>query len=511
MRLLRYITAIWTACLITMSQVLIVGTTVQAQSDKPEVILEEGFEVAFVTDPFCATGRCQVPAGWEVWWVPRRETDPEGINFQPQSDRTNAPGKFKSGTAAQRIYVERATFTGGIRRVISKVKVGSRIRFSAVAQVWSTNDEQAFSARPSSDIKVRLGIESLAGEVSTASAFNPGVVWSPETDAKDKFGSLSVEIEAKSSTIVLYTYGTMKDPVRHNEMYVDDVLVEYVAPPPGAVADAPKTPGPGLAIAASQGVTPSAALTSSVTAAPVLTLAPTSTPATSASGKTYKVVSGDTVGGIAARFGLSDDDLRRLNGLRTDLLSIGQELILEAPPVPPTPTPRPPGPGTAVAAAPAAPQFGLLCVEAFYDNNGDGRRQSETGEDLVPNVFFSISSAGQIVTTRLTDGINEPFCIQNLLAGNYTVGATTLQSYNATTPLNDTKVVQGGNAARFSIGLRRVDAGNKIVVPNQGNASAPVKGLADMALPILAVGLGALLVVGGLVFGVSFYLRQRRI
>jgi hypothetical protein len=32
-----------------------------------------------------------------------------------------------------------------------------------------------------------------------------------------------------------------------------------------------------------------------------------------------------------------------------------------------------------------------------------------------------------------------------------------------------------------------------------------------MALPILAVGIGALLVVGGMFFGVSYFLRQRRI
>ena len=56
----------------------------------------------------------------------------------------------------------------------------------------------------------------------------------------------------------------------------------------------------------------------------------------SASGKTYKVQSGDTVGGIAARFGISMDDLRRMNGLTTDFLSIDQELLLEAPPTPPT-------------------------------------------------------------------------------------------------------------------------------------------------------------------------------
>ncbi len=88
---------------------------------------------------------------------------------------------------------------------------------------------------------------------------------------------------------------------------------------------------------------------------------------------------------------------------------------------------------------------------------------------------------------------------------------TTLQTYNATTPLNDTKVVQGGNASRFSVGLRRPESGSKVIVPTQASASGPARGLGDMALPILAVGIGALLVVGGMFFGVSYFLRQRRI
>lgn len=480
-----------------------------AQSGKPELPFKEDFEAPFVTDPFCSSGRCKVPAGWEVWWVPRRETDPEGVNFQPSADRVTAPGRYKSGAAAQRIYVERATFTGGIRRVIVNVRPGARVRFSAAAQVWSTNDEQSFSARPSSDIKVRLGVESLAGDVSTASAFNPGVVWSQEADARDKFVTLSVEAEAKTSSIVLYTYATMKDPVRHNEVFFDDVLVEYVSlPPTPDLARSSAQPG----LVAASPVTAGVVLTGTgapAAATPLATPAPT--PAKNASGRTYKVESGDTVSGIAGKFGVTVDELRALNGLRTDLLSVGQELLLEAPPTAVPPTPRPSAPGTPVAIAPPAPQFGLLCVEAFYDNNGDGRRQAESGEGLVPNVFFSISAAGQLVSTRMTDGINEPFCVQNLAAGSYVVGATTLQNYNATTPLNDTKVVQGGSAATFSIGLRRVDAGNKVIAPSQASASTPARGLGEMALPLLAVGVGALLVVGGLFFGISAFVRQRRL
>lgn len=476
-----------------------------AQTPAPaDVVFRETFEAGFVPDTFCAAGTCQVPAGWEVWWVPRRETDPEGLNFQPQAARISALGRVQTGQGAQRLFVERAAFTGGVRRVISGIKVGTRLRVSAAMQVWSTNDEASFSARPSKDVRLRIGVEPLTGDPKSASAFNPGVIWSPETDVKDRFNTLTLEFEARTSSIVIYTYATMKDPVRHNEVFIDDVVVETVA---GIATPDPLRSANSPGIAAAATVTGSLPVTATV-AAPALTLTPAPTAARPASGKTYKVESGDTLSGIAAKTGVGVDDLRRLNGLRTDLLTVGQELLLEAPPAPPTATPRPPGPGTAVA---AAPQFGLLCVEAFFDNDGDGKRQADKGENLVPNVFFSISAAGQLVSTRTTDGINEPFCVQNLATGSYIVGATTLQAFNATTPLNDTKVVQGGSATTFSVGLRPKSAGNAPIVPTAIAAQAGNRELSNLALPILAVGIGALLVVGGVFFALSYFLKQRRI
>ena len=48
-------------------------------------------------------------------------------------------------------------------------------------------------------------------------------------------------------------------------------------------------------------------------------------------GQKYTVVSGDTLYGIARQFDISVDELKRLNNLTSDILSIGQVLIIKEP------------------------------------------------------------------------------------------------------------------------------------------------------------------------------------
>lgn len=52
----------------------------------------------------------------------------------------------------------------------------------------------------------------------------------------------------------------------------------------------------------------------------------TTAPSTPATGETYTVKSGDTLYGIANRFGLTVDELKRINNLTANTLSIGQVL-----------------------------------------------------------------------------------------------------------------------------------------------------------------------------------------
>ncbi|MEQ1746101.1 MAG: LysM peptidoglycan-binding domain-containing protein [Saprospiraceae bacterium] len=66
---------------------------------------------------------------------------------------------------------------------------------------------------------------------------------------------------------------------------------------------------------------------------------------------TYTVAKGDTLFAIAARFGTTAAELRKLNGLKTDNLKIGQVLQLKKTPMPPPPKQVPATPTTVYTVA----------------------------------------------------------------------------------------------------------------------------------------------------------------
>lgn len=475
-----------------------------AQNTPP--ILSEGFEGAFQNDPNCKQGTCKVLAGWGVWFIPRTENDLPGVNFQPQYDQTSS--RVQSGSAAQRIWTENATFTGGIYRVVNDVQVGAKVRFTLWGQVWSTNDESPISARPSRDIRVKIGVDPLGGNQGQPSPLNGQVIWSPEQDAKDGFVQFSVEVEAKSPTVILYTYTTMKDNVRHNEVFWDSAVLEYLAPPPTA------TPAGQIA--------DTAQITSAVEAALTAASTPQSNPAEVAASPevTYTIKSGDTLFGISLEQDVSLEDLLKNNpGVQAETLQIGQVLVIKPGATTPAPVPAPdaaaaatPDPNVAGAVVAtqtitATPTVGQACVQAFFDDNGDGTRDDE--EDLVPNITFVVSAGGAQLGSYTTMGVDEPYCFENLQNGAYTVAATVTDIYAPTTPLNDTLNVDGAKSF-FSLGLRRVSAGFEDVSKTPTPVPTPSSD-GSATLGILSIGGGALLLLGTVGIVTSLVLRRRRL
>jgi LysM repeat protein len=88
--------------------------------------------------------------------------------------------------------------------------------------------------------------------------------------------------------------------------------------------------------------------------------APKPAPAPTPAVKTYVVQPGDTLWGISAKTGVSVDNLKKFNGLTSDVLSIGKVLKLEASTAPAAPvskpvvTPPKPAPAPAPKPAPVA-------------------------------------------------------------------------------------------------------------------------------------------------------------
>ncbi len=498
--------------LVALLALLVIASPV-ADAQDASVLMQETFEGPFANDPNCQDGKCNVPQGWRVWFIPHRDTDPQGVNYPPVYAQTGDANRVKSGAGAQRLFTENRTFTAGIYRVVSNVKVGSKLRFSLWGQSWSTNDNSPISARPSADIRLKIGIDPGAEGDTQPSPFNGRVVWSAEQDAKDAFAQFVVEAEAKSSTVIVWTYATMKDVVRHNEVFWDDALLEVVAP---ALTAAP---------AADPGPTPTVEATAVGTGGPEAA-APQMT-----GGITYTVKAGDTLFGIALQYNKTVDDLRRLNQLESDLLSIDQVLVIEpAVAQQPAPTQAPPDAGNAAGAQPEAamavaqaetnpaaegdatptPSVGALCVQAYFDNDGNGAR--DPGEDLVPGVLFSVTSGGESKGTYTSDGVSEPYCFTELAVGAYTVAAMIGSDYVATTPLNDTANVGGGVNALFSLGIRHASAAHEVIeytpTPFSGDSN---RAGGPSLLAILATIGGALIILGAVGFGVLFFLQSRRL
>lgn len=441
-------------------------------------IQKEDFEGEFVNDPLssCGTELCKVPKGWGVWFLSRKDTDTEGINFQPQYDQTRSPKRVKSGLAAQRVFVENKTFTGGIYRAITGLTPGTRVRFTIHGQIWSTNDDSVLSARPSRDIKLKIGIDPTGGDAGRANPLNGQVVWSAEQDPKDDFKVFSIETEAKSSTILVYTSATMRDVVRHNEVYWDDGLVEVLSNTAPAAQPSPIAPN----------------VTRPVT------------------GIKHVVKEGDTLANIAQRYNKSTDELRQLNRLSSDRLALGQELTIELPAGSSTGTSANITSTTDISNTVAAPSYGIICVLAYYDNNGNGKR--DRTEDLVPLVPFSVNLPGtnQILFSHVTDGVNEPKCFLNVQSGvPYVVAASITPNYNATTVLNAQLNVPTNGQVDFYVGLRKVSDGNadksKPAVP----VAAPNTG--PNLTSILTTAVGALLLFIVIIIVVTLILRRKKL
>jgi len=84
---------------------------------------------------------------------------------------------------------------------------------------------------------------------------------------------------------------------------------------------------------------PGASPTATATPRPTTTATPTATPRGS---NIYAVQAGDTPGGIASKFGVSVEELMRVNNITDPTkLRVGQELIIPTPQASPTPTARP--------------------------------------------------------------------------------------------------------------------------------------------------------------------------
>jgi LysM repeat protein len=267
-------------------------------------------------------------------------------------------------------------------------------------------------------------------------------------------------------------------------------------------------------------------------AGPVNTQPPAATSAPSVSDHTatpnadgqiiYVVQANDTLWGIAAIHGITVDELRALNGLTSDFISVGQNLIISqgaanAPTATPeagaTAEPTTEGTTDGATAAPteAAPEStpitqvtatpagtGLVCALIWDDANGNGVR--DAAETLVLGGLLTVVdiTTGQQVQAFTTDDQALPHCFEEVPAGQYTVSSAPPPGYNPTTPGAHTLGVEAGSTSMLEFGIQ----------PSAEQAEATPAG-SNRALRTALLGAGGLMFLL-LAAGVAGFLFMRK-
>jgi len=208
-------------------------------------------------------------------------------------------------------------------------------------------------------------------------------------------------------------------------------------------------------------------------------LEPTPTP--NADGVIIVIVQvGDTLWSVAARAGLTLEELLELNDLTRDsFIQPGQELIIgyaegSAPPagsvtpdvtdtitvtaaasptvtVRSTPSPSAtPQPTPQIVITPAT--GGSICLKAFADSNQNGLH--DAGEPLRPAVAFTITNADtQSVTSNyITDDATDTYCVNDLVAGSYLITRSKAENERMTTPDNWAVAIVNGATMTLAFG-----------------------------------------------------------
>ncbi len=149
-------------------------------------------------------------------------------------------------------------------------------------------------------------------------------------------------------------------------------------------------------------MTPTPVLSPSPSPTPTLTPIPSPTPspqptATPLPPQRYTVQKGDTLLSIAAEFGMTVDELRAYNGMDSDIIVVGQEILIP----PPTPTPGPTPTWDPALPTPTLAPFVLHTVargetlsalaEEYGVTVGDIRRANNLAED------DTVIRAGQVL------------------------------------------------------------------------------------------------------------------
>ncbi len=341
------------------------------------------------------------------------------------------------GGSSQHVGVQYTPWHAGVYQTV-EVAPGTQVRFTAFGYSRASDEQPPQASFGGNWVpRMQVGIDPEG-----RGQWYEGVIWSGENNACDGWQQLSVEATAGASgkvTVFVSSQFRRAQPVAHMDTWWEDASLVSVQP-----AATPTSPPPP---------------TSAVPPTPV------NTPTPRPDGAIVHVVqSGDTLYGIAFQYGVEVAELRRLNAgtLGTsDMLNIGQEIVISGAPQEPTPVPTvPPATEEPVQEPTAEPTAatgegtGSLCVSAYHDRNEDMLPQPDS-EELLPNTQLTLVGTNGPAGTYTTDGISEPYCFENLQPGNYVLRQVPPAGYQPTGPAEWGVLLSAGQVSSLQLGYRR--------------------------------------------------------
>lgn len=432
------------------------------------------------------------PQGWVIFW---REGGgygrPEALVIPNIPPFTGKLPRIRSGHYSLKLFTFRRIHDAGYYQVVGGLQPGATVQFSVYGHYWACdgNDPLGYTCGDPWTMIMQVGIDPNGG----TDPWSPGIIWSAEQQAPDHFkliGPAPAQV-GEGGTVTVYMRSKAKWAVEHLDAYWDDASLVYASPPPAAEPTAPPPP------AAPPGPPPT----------------PFPTPTPGPGGEIVHIVQrGDTLFKIALMYGVDVNQIRQLNASSlggSDIIHVGQELVIAIPSETPTPTP-PPAPPTSEAAP--APAGASVCVLAYHDRDGNQVRDA-ANEELLPSAEFTVADASGVVSRYTSDGVNEPYCFTGLTPGSYRIVSGSPPGY---APSGAAEMVAGvaestsielqfGNVRGEGSGSADEDAEAATDAGDSAGGSSTTRVLATVSK---VSGVLVLVLAGGM--AVLFVLNQRR-
>lgn len=174
-------------------------------------------------------GEVAVANGWRPFWQagPFQE---DGRNLRPEYKPEDAarfgPRRVHGGNFSQKWFNTFGTHNAGIYQQVG-VPEGSVVTFSAWGQAWSSDDSDP-DATTGGWYALYVGIDPTGGTDWTS----PAIVWSEPSRVLNEWAQIAVTTQARASAVTVYIRGYAEFRTKHNDAYVDDACLTYVAPTP---------------------------------------------------------------------------------------------------------------------------------------------------------------------------------------------------------------------------------------------------------------------------------------